>query len=204
MTRMILQLQCSRDCAIVRLMLQTTLSIRTQADDDRIGISHKTMHTEFNAECIYQAELDVHFPELTVGQTLAFAAEITAPDNRHPAMYARCLSQVAIDTFNLSQAVETKLGNDMIRGVSGGERKRVSMAEAFIKGSVFQCWDNSTRGLDSSTALDFIKTLRLSTSVAKSTAAVSVYQASQAIYDVRPTSPARMPSEVFTDPITAI
>jgi ABC-type multidrug transport system ATPase subunit len=32
------------------------------------------MHKDFRGECIYQAEVDVHFPQLTVGQTLEFAA----------------------------------------------------------------------------------------------------------------------------------
>jgi len=32
------------------------------------------MHSDFRGECIYQAEVDVHFPQLTVGQTLEFAA----------------------------------------------------------------------------------------------------------------------------------
>ena len=47
-----------------------------------------------------------------------------------------------------------------------------------------QCWDNSTRGLDSATALEFVKTLRLSTDLAGSAAVVAIYQASQSIYDI--------------------
>ena len=38
------------------------------------GIPKETMHRDFRGECIYQAEVDVHFPQLTVGQTLDFAA----------------------------------------------------------------------------------------------------------------------------------
>lgn len=38
------------------------------------GISKDLMHKDFRGECIYQAEVDVHFPQLTVGQTLDFAA----------------------------------------------------------------------------------------------------------------------------------
>ena len=38
------------------------------------GIPKETMHNDFRGECIYQAEVDVHFPGLTVGQTLTFAA----------------------------------------------------------------------------------------------------------------------------------
>lgn len=38
------------------------------------GIPLETMHNDFRGECMYQAEVDVHFPQLTVGQTLSFAA----------------------------------------------------------------------------------------------------------------------------------
>ncbi|KAJ6436823.1 ATP-binding cassette, subfamily G (WHITE), member 2, PDR [Purpureocillium lavendulum] len=38
------------------------------------GIPNETMHKDFRGECIYQAEVDAHFPQLTVGQTLDFAA----------------------------------------------------------------------------------------------------------------------------------
>ena len=38
------------------------------------GIPKETMHKDFRGECIYQAEVDAHFPQLTVGQTLDFAA----------------------------------------------------------------------------------------------------------------------------------
>lgn len=51
-------------------------------------------------------------------------------------------------------------------------------------GSPLQCWDNSTRGLDSATALEFVRTLRTSTELTGATAIVSLYQASQSIYDV--------------------
>ena len=46
------------------------------------------------------------------------------------------------------------------------------------------CWDNSTRGLDSATALEFVRTLRTSSDILGTTHAVAIYQASQAIYDI--------------------
>lgn len=42
------------------------------------GISPKQMNNNFRGEAIYTAEQDVHFPALTVGDTLAFAAEARA------------------------------------------------------------------------------------------------------------------------------
>lgn len=42
----------------------------------------------------------------------------------------------------LSHTYNTKVGNDFVRGVSGGERKRVSLAEMILAGSPFCAWDN--------------------------------------------------------------
>jgi ABC-type multidrug transport system ATPase subunit len=94
------------------------------------------------------------------------------------------MRDVIMAVFGLSHTINTKVGNDFIRGVSGGERKRVSIAEVALSGAPLQCWDNSTRGLDSATALEFVKTLRMNTDLMGSTCALAIYQAPQAAYDV--------------------
>lgn len=43
--------------------------------------------------------------------------------------------------YGISHTINTKVGNDFERGVSGGERKRVTIAEATLSGAPFQCWD---------------------------------------------------------------
>ncbi|THU83339.1 putative ABC multidrug transporter [Dendrothele bispora CBS 962.96] len=152
------------------------------------GIPWEVMHKDFRGEVVYNAETDVHFPNLTVGQTLSFAAKARTPRTRLPGVtreqYAEHMKAVVMAVFGLSHTENTKVGNDFIRGVSGGERKRVSIAEVALSGSPLQCWDNSTRGLDSATALEFVKTLGLSTKYAGTTAVVAIYQASQSIYDL--------------------
>ena len=47
-----------------------------------------------------------------------------------------------------------------------------------------QCWDNSTRGLDASTALDYAKGLRVMTDVLGQTTFVTLYQAGEGIYEL--------------------
>jgi hypothetical protein len=58
----------------------------------------------------------------------------------------------------------------------------VSIAEVLASGSSLQCFDNSTKGLDSSTALDFVKALRTLTDVAQKTTLATLYQAGESIY----------------------
>jgi ATP-binding cassette, subfamily G (WHITE), member 2, SNQ2 len=69
-----------------------------------------------------------------------------------------------------------------MRGISGGERKRVSIAEMMITNACVCSWDNTTRGLDASTAVDYARSLRILTDIHKMTTFVSLYQASENIY----------------------
>ncbi|KAM6480686.1 ABC-2 type transporter-domain-containing protein [Trichoderma sp. SZMC 28011] len=152
------------------------------------GIPQKQMKKEFRGEAIYNQEVDRHFPHLTVGQTLEFAASVRTPSHRAHNMpraeYCRYIAKVVMAAFGLSHTYNTKVGDDFIRGVSGGERKRVSIAEMVLAGSPFSAWDNSTRGLDSATAFKFVKALRNAADLGNLANAVAIYQASQAIYDL--------------------
>lgn len=152
------------------------------------GISQKQMIREFGGELVYNQEVDKHFPHLTVGETLEFAAATRTPQTRIEgttrAEHIESQVQVVMAMCGLTHTRNTKVGNDFIRGVSGGERKRVSIAEMIVAGSSVCSWDNATRGLDSATAYKFVHNLRLAADLGRSTHVVAIYQASQAIYDI--------------------
>ena len=146
----------------------------------------QTFAKRYRGEAVYNQEDDVHHPSLTVGQTLGFALDTKTPGKRPGGMSKKDFKQRVIDLllkmFNIEHTLNTVVGNQFMRGVSGGERKRVSIAEMMITGSCVCAWDNSTRGLDASTALDYAKSLRIMTNIYKTTTFVSLYQASESIY----------------------
>lgn len=151
------------------------------------GLSPKDITNHFRGDVVYSAETDVHFPHLSVGDTLEFAARLRTPQNRGNVdreTYAKHMASVYMATYGLSHTRNTKVGNDFIRGVSGGERKRVSIAEVSLSGANLQCWDNATRGLDSATALEFIRALKTSAAILDSTPLIAIYQCSQDAYDL--------------------
>lgn len=152
------------------------------------GISAEEMHNHHRGEAIYTAEVDVHFPMLSVGDTLNFAAMARAPRTLPPGIngsqFATHNRDVVMAMYGISHTINTRVGNEYVRGVSGGERKRVTIAEATLSNAPLQCWDNSTRGLDSANAIEFCKTLRLQSDMFGQTSAVSIYQAPQSAYDV--------------------
>lgn len=142
----------------------------------------------FRGDVLYNAEVDVHLPPITVGDTLEFAARARLParipSGFHPRQFARMMRDVVMTIFGISHTVNTRVGDDYMRGVSGGERKRVSIAEAALTGAKFQCWDNSTRGLDSGNAISFCRTLRTQADLMNVAAVVAIYQAPQSAYNV--------------------
>ncbi|KAL4863346.1 hypothetical protein BDV12DRAFT_206638 [Aspergillus spectabilis] len=152
------------------------------------GVTPKQMAAHFRGEAIYTAEVDAHYPQLVVGDTLYFAALARTPRQIPGGMnrkeYARHLRDVIMSTFGISHTINTKVGNDFVRGVSGGERKRVTIAEAALSYAPLQCWDNSTRGLDSANAVEFCRTLRTQGDVFGVTSCVAIYQAPQAAYEL--------------------
>ncbi|KAF4624221.1 hypothetical protein G7Y89_g13953 [Cudoniella acicularis] len=159
-------------------------------DDNGInyqGTSYRAMQRKHKGECIYIAEMDVNFPELTVDQTIAFAASTRAIglENDSRGMTSSNGPRPSRDVaslFHLEQAFNTRVGNATIRGISGGEKRRTSLAEAFVGCQQFQCFDNSIKGLDSSTALSFITLLRSSAERLHSVVLMSIYQTSEAQY----------------------
>jgi ABC-type multidrug transport system ATPase subunit len=77
---------------------------------------------------------DIHFPTLTVNQTIKFALRNKVPREREPHLeekhqYVQHTKHGILDSLGIGHTVKTKVGNEFIRGVSGGERKRVSLAE---------------------------------------------------------------------------
>lgn len=152
------------------------------------GITQDQFLKNFRGRAVYNQEDDEHFPHLTVEQTISFAAAAMTPQARIQGVsrkdHAQHMCEVMLRIFGLSHARNTKVGNDTIRGVSGGERKRVSIAEMALARSSIAVWDNSTRGLDSATALEFIRSMRTLSDLIGLTQGVAVYQASQSMYDL--------------------
>ena len=139
---------------------------------------------------MYNPEDDLHYATLTVRDTLLFALKTRTPEkaSRVPGESRKDYQQTFLTAiaklFWIEHALGTKVGNELIRGVSGGEKKRTSIAEAMVTKASTQCWDNSTRGLDASTALEYVQSLRSLTNNANVSTMVALYQASENLFNL--------------------
>lgn len=146
------------------------------------GISADKQKKHFRGEVNYNPEDDKHFASLDVWQTLKFS--LMNKTKKREKGEIPIIINALLRIFGISHTKYTLIGDEYIRGVSGGERKRVSIAETLAGKSTVVCWDNSTRGLDSSTALDYAKSLRVMTDISNRTTFVTLYQAGEGIYEL--------------------
>ncbi|KAF2756238.1 hypothetical protein EJ05DRAFT_518928 [Pseudovirgaria hyperparasitica] len=149
-------------------------------------INSNRLRKTYRDRAVYHAEQTVHFPELTVRETLEFTAAAVTPASPQAGVsrndHIRSYADATIRLFSLEKVADSKIGDDLVRGISGGERQRLSVAEAMMKCCQIQAWDNSTRGLDHATALFFVKLQRAMCTVLQSVSIMSLYQASEAMY----------------------
>lgn len=143
---------------------------------------------QFRHQIVMNTEEDLHFPTLKVSETMEFAASPKLPGTRPEHLneskaYTSHKTESILESLSIAHTAQTVVGNEFLRGVSGGERKRVSLAEVLASTAPVQCWDNSTRGLDASNALDFAKVLRRSAVEEQKTIIATLYQAGNGIYN---------------------
>jgi len=145
------------------------------------GIEASKQKKMYRGEVTYNGEDDVHFASLNVWQTFTFA--LMNKTRKKAREEIDVIASALMRIFGITHTKYTLVGDEYTRGVSGGERKRVSIAETLASKAAVICWDNSTRGLDASTALDYAKSLRIMTDVSNRTTIVTLYQAGEGIYE---------------------
>jgi ABC-type multidrug transport system ATPase subunit len=152
------------------------------------GIDPKAFANRYQGQVCYNEEEDQHYPTLTTKQTLQFALRTKTPGKRIPGetkgdFVDRVLYMLG-NMLGLTKQMNTMVGNAFVRGLSGGERKRLSIAEQMTTSSTINCWDCSTRGLDAASALDYVRSLRILTDVFDITTIATLYQASNNIFNL--------------------
>lgn len=102
---------------------------------------------------------DALFPMLTVKETLQYSARLRLP-SKVPMAEKVARVEALMAELGLSHIASSRIGNESIRGVSGGERRRVSIGVDVIHDPAVLILDEPTSGLDSAAALHVVSMLR--------------------------------------------
>ncbi|OMO57206.1 ABC transporter-like protein [Corchorus capsularis] len=121
----------------------------------------------------YVTQKDNLFPLLTVEETLMFSAKLRL---RLPQAQLSSRVKSLIQELGLEHVAMTRVGDDRVRGISGGERRRVSIGVDVIHDPKVLILDEPTSGLDSNSALQTIDMLKVMAETRGRTIILSIHQ----------------------------
>ncbi|KAF8957882.1 hypothetical protein BDZ97DRAFT_1924141 [Flammula alnicola] len=102
----------------------------------------------FRGDVQYVPEDDIHFPTLTVAQTVRFAAHMRAPRNRiggeSREEYKERVTEVLLSLFGLQHAKNTLVGDAVVHGVSGALIARQLTAFEKVESMLPPCLKKTT------------------------------------------------------------
>ncbi|OMJ89051.1 hypothetical protein SteCoe_8875 [Stentor coeruleus] len=126
----------------------------------------------------YVMQQDIVLPTLTPREALTYAARLKIKGN-HDFITER-VNQV-IEDLKLTKIADKLIGNELIKGLSGGEKKRVCIGLELISEPQILILDEPTSGLDSFTAELVIKLMKQQAQNDK-TIVVTIHQPSSNIF----------------------
>ncbi|GAA5941325.1 hypothetical protein JCM3775_001542 [Rhodotorula graminis] len=139
------------------------------------------------SQVVYMDDRDVHFATLSLASTLRPAAAAKTPEHRPDgstrAQWRDQLVRGVVDALGLAHALATPVGSPLVRGLSGGERKRASLAEALVARAAVLLLDGPFNGLDSSTAVAMLEYLRAYATDGRRSVVVTTPHCADALYD---------------------
>ncbi|CAI2361385.1 unnamed protein product [Moneuplotes crassus] len=121
-----------------------------------INDTHSVRQSSFGKYGAYVMQDDVLFPTLTCEEVITFSARLKLILPPHQ-ISARV--DTIIEDLGLNNCRHTFIGNQLIKGLSGGERKRTAIGIELVTDPQILCLDEPTSGLDSFTAHKIIKLL---------------------------------------------
>ncbi|XP_061343406.1 pleiotropic drug resistance protein 1-like isoform X2 [Gastrolobium bilobum] len=162
----------------------------------------------------YVSQNDLHIGEMTVRETLAFSARVQGVGARYDLLAevsrrekeanitpdpdidvymkavategqkANFITDYILRVLGLEVCADTIVGNAMLRGISGGQRKRVTTGEMLVGPAKALFMDEISTGLDSSTTFQVVNSLKHFIYSLKGTAVVSLLQPAPETYNL--------------------
>ncbi|KAH9009978.1 hypothetical protein EDB83DRAFT_2530988 [Lactarius deliciosus] len=117
-------------------------------------------------DIVYSPEDDIHFPKFRVDEILRFAAKMRASHNRlglPRSRYVKHIADIAQTIFGLRHVKNTPVGDAAIQEIAAWDK--LVFPPQFSGTFDIISYHSSTRGLDASTALEFVRALRIATDV---------------------------------------
>ncbi|KAI8547252.1 hypothetical protein RHMOL_Rhmol07G0180100 [Rhododendron molle] len=162
----------------------------------------------------YTSQHDLHIGELTVRETLAFSARCQGVGPRYEMLIelsrrekeanikpdpdldiymksaslqgqkANAVTEYVLKILGLEVCADTLVGDEMLRGISGGQKKRVTTGEMLVGPARALFMDEISTGLDSSTTFQIVNSIKQYIHILQGTCVISLLQPAPETYDL--------------------
>jgi ABC-type multidrug transport system ATPase subunit len=139
--------------------LLNVLARRTAPNSGKVLINGQDLSvTTFRRTVGYVPQTDALVPSLTVRETMDFYAALKLPHSLSKHQRDERVEELLTE-FGLAQASNTYIGGPTMQGISGGQRRRVSIAIEMLSEPSCLLLDEPTSGLDAATAMTIMHTI---------------------------------------------
>ncbi|KAF0715778.1 Aste57867_3194 [Aphanomyces stellatus] len=135
----------------------------------------------------YVEQSDNHFPTLTVKETFEFAHKClvdTVDPNDPLAVNEQHTVDILISLLGLTECADTMIGDKIVRGVSGGQKRRVALGEMMTSRAPLLLLDEFSNGLDTSTTFNIAKAVQTMAEVLEKTIVMTMLQPPPEVYNL--------------------
>eukprot|EP00121_Abeoforma_whisleri_P015531 Awhi_evm1s14305 len=159
------------------------LSARNKVSSGTIKINGTPYRSSHKHIISYVQQEDTLMGDLTVEENIEYSARLRLPTSKGREEIKRLVNQVISD-FGLDRVKKTKVGTVFIRGVSGGERRRVSIAVELVTQPLILFLDEPTSGLDSTSSHKVIQCLKDTAQKYNRTIIATIHQPASSTYEL--------------------
>ncbi|XP_052791391.1 uncharacterized protein LOC128225564 [Mya arenaria] len=161
--------------------LLNVISGRLKVDDGTITFNGNPFNKRQRRRLAFVQQQDVFFSKLTLWETLYFTAQLRLPETMAEEEKRTVIEEI-VDVLDMRKCLHTIIGDIFVRGLSGGEKKRASIACELLTDPDILLLDEPTSGLDASTALTLMQQMRKYASTFNKTIMTSIHQPSSQVF----------------------
>ncbi len=125
-----------------------------------VFVNGRPMTSKFKRMSGYVVQTDILQGMMSVRENIQFSARLRLKDTLYSPEERDRLVEMVIEELGLTKCADTLVGNELIRGISGGEKKRTNIACELVTRPAVLFVDEPTTGLDASTSVTVVEALR--------------------------------------------
>jgi len=156
---------------------------RIKPSTGSIKLQGAALDSSFKHCSAYVQQQDTLMGNLSVQENVFYSALLRLPSSMSKAAISKKVDEV-LQEMGIMKVRGSKVGTVFVRGVSGGERRRVTIAVELVTDPAVLFLDEPTSGLDSTASFKVVECLKSSAQHANRTVIATIHQPASSTYEL--------------------